>query len=606
MTKFKNKIAYFLLFIMIFSAVFPLSSCGSAKPSSTLSMKYLTETDYFSGSSEEKMQDSLTVGINEKGYVVMDFRLSNLKKVKKTKKGGKILTAEFYVTCSASDKEQFDLKIEDFPTNKYTFSQEKEYKTYRANIEMHEGVENELDYRFIVSVAKPIAAEINVSAGVSFWYNSDEFSEGVGSECSARATGKLIIDGGIAAESKLDFTLSSDGSYYTVTGVGGELEDSIKVPERHNDIPVKAIADNAFINVNSVKEIILPEGIEKIGASAFKGCTGVENFVIPSSVTEIGNNAFSECPNAMIWCVTDEKPEGWSESFKDENTPIIWKSGDFFTKDSGKTTYTFTFLDDKFTYDTLNIPENYLGGFVTAINGNGVHDAASALKYLKIPKTVVSIEEYAFHNCAELTEIKFNAAECGSLNSEKPSFSGAGKNTDGITVIFGDTVKNVPINLFSVRSYVQEDGFTAPNIKSVAIGNSVEKVGDSAFEGCTSLTTASVAGGVIGNGVFKDCTSLTDVTIGEDVTKISNTAFRSCTALRSIIIGKGVTSIGNYAFAGCTALESVRFVSLNTWYVTQNTSDSDSSLGLQMNVLNDVANALALRDTYHDKHWFKK
>lgn len=603
MNKFKKQIAYLLVFLTLFLSVFPLSSCGNAKPSSSLSMKYLTETDYFSGSVEEKMQDSLTVGVNEKGYVVMDFRLSNLKKVKKTKKGGKFLTAEFYITCSASDKEQFDLKIEDFPTNKYTFSQEE--KTYRADIQMHDGVEDELSYRFVISVSKPIAAEINVRAGVSFWYNSDESSEGVGSECSSMETGKIIIDGTTSAESKLDYTLSSDGSYYTVTGVGGELKDTVDIPEEYNGLPVKAISDNAFIGVNSVKEFILHEGLVKIGANAFNGCTGVENFVIPSSVTEIGNNAFSECSSAMIWCLAEAKPSAWSESFKDESTSIIWKSGDFFTKDSAKTTYTFTFVDGKFTYDTLNIPGTYLGGLVTAVKGNGIHGAVSSLKKLTIPKPVASIGEYAFHNLSELTEIKFNAAECDSFNSEKPSFSGAGVNTDGITVIFGDTVKNVPISLFYVHSNRTEDGLTAPNIKSVAIGNSVEKIGDYAFEGCTSLTTVSVAGGVIGNGVFKDCSSLIDVTLGDDVTRISNTAFRNCTALKSIVIGKGVTDIGNYAFAGCTALESVRFVSLTTWYVTQNTSDSDSSIGLKMNVLDDAANALALRDTYHDKHWFK-
>ena len=600
----KRRIGTAIFFLLIFVSLFVFSSCGGGKPSSELSMAYLTETEYFNADYSNKPNDGITVGINEKSYIVMDYRLTNLKKVKK-KKGDKILTAEFDITCHASDKAQFDFKIEDFPTNKYTFSEEKEYKTYRANIEMHDGVEDELNYRFIVSVAKPIAAEINVAAEVSFWYNSDELSEGCGSECSARANGKITVDGSILPESKLDYELSADGSYYYVIGTGEELGDSVKVPEKYRELPVKAVADNAFINVNSVKEIILHEGIEKIGASAFKGCTGVENFIIPSSVTEIGDNAFADCTEAMIWCVAASKPVGWSESWKNDGAPVIWNSGEFFTKDSGKTTYTFTFIDDRFSYEKLSVPETYLGGFVTAINGNGVHDAVSPVKSLIIPKTVSSIGEYAFHNLAELTEIRFNAAECGSLNSEKPSFSGAGKNTDGITVIFGNTVKTVPINLFSVRSYLQEEGISAPNIKSVAIGNSVEKVGSSAFEGCTSLTSASIASGVIGNGVFKDCSSLTDVTLGDDVTKISNTAFRNCTALRSIVIGKNVTSIGNYAFAGCSALESVRFTGIGTWYVTQNTSDSDSSLGLQMNVNDASANALALRDTYHDKHWFK-
>jgi hypothetical protein len=54
----------------------------------------------------------------------------------------------------------------------------------------------------------------------------------------------------------------------------------------------------------------------------------------------------------------------------------------------------------------------------------------------------------------------------------------------------------------------------------------------------------------IGNSAFSGCSSLTSVTIPNSVTSIGSYAFRGCSSLTSVTIPNSVTSIGNDAFSG--------------------------------------------------------
>ena len=67
---------------------------------------------------------------------------------------------------------------------------------------------------------------------------------------------------------------------------------------------------------------------------------------------------------------------------------------------------------------------------------------------------------------------------------------------------------------------------------------------------------------------FKDCTSVTNIFISNSVTTIKSSAFMGCTSLTSITIPSNVTAIGRSVFKDCTALKKIHFNDPSGWYYT--------------------------------------
>lgn len=78
----------------------------------------------------------------------------------------------------------------------------------------------------------------------------------------------------------------------------------------------------------------------------------------------------------------------------------------------------------------------------------------------------------------------------------------------------------------------------------------------------------------IGLEAFKDCKNLVTVNLPESLEVIGDGAFQGCTAIEEITVPGG-TSLGWYVFMGCTALKSARFeegVTAIPWYTFKDCS----------------------------------
>ena len=309
-------------------------------------------------------------------------------------------------------------------------------------------------------------------------------------------------------------------------------------------------------------------------------------FVTPASATSIAGGAFSHCSKLASVTIgaNVNSLEEWVFRYCNSLTTLNVEAGNATYHSSGNC-----------VIDTANkalivgckasvIPTD---GSVTSI-GNYAFEGCSSLTSVTIPELITEIGSRAFENCTGLTEIKWNAVAVNSLGSD--AFNSAGRFGDGITVIFGNNVTEIPEDLFYVNTGLIDRYH--PKVTSVFIGNSVESIGESAFSGCTGLTSVTIPDSVtsIGRYAFSGCTGLTSVTIPDSVTRIGGGAFRSCTGLTSITVERGnsvyhsagnciietaskilvagcntsvipsdgsVTSIGDWAFYGCAGLTSI-------------------------------------------------
>ena len=86
-----------------------------------------------------------------------------------------------------------------------------------------------------------------------------------------------------------------------------------------------------------------------------------------------------------------------------------------------------------------------------------------------------------------------------------------------------------------------------------------DKIGDSAFESCSGLTSITLPSGVteIGKFAFLHCSGLTSITLPSGLTEISSSAFSGCSGLTSITLPSGLTEISSSAFKSCSGLTSL-------------------------------------------------
>ena len=191
-------------------------------------------------------------------------------------------------------------------------------------------------------------------------------------------------------------------------------------------------------------------------------------------------------------------------------------------------------------YECDKMQSTVLPDAVTSIGERAFMNCVN-LAEITIPCSVASIGFMALSGCSSLKRLTWNARNCSP--TVNPVVNGA---VEQLT--FGDSVEVIPNN-FAKNA----------RIKEVTIGKSVNKIGSSAFYGCTSLKRVNIPHSVetINQKAFYENTALEQVTLGNGLTVINSHAFYGCKRLRSVAIPNSVTQLGMYAFSQCTALRNV-------------------------------------------------
>ncbi|MCR5202529.1 MAG: leucine-rich repeat protein, partial [Lachnospiraceae bacterium] len=173
------------------------------------------------------------------------------------------------------------------------------------------------------------------------------------------------------------------------------------------------------------------------------------------------------------------------------------------------------------------------------------------------------------------TDGKFMYAE-NSDGIELTSYVSPTEETD---ITIPETINDKPVT--SIGEYCFASNKYKTSIESIKLPDSINTIGNGAFNGLSSLTSVNIPDGVerIEAETFFGCEALTSIDvplsvtfIGEsafaytsieeiklpcNVSIIKNNAFRECTKLKEIYIPDSVVELGNAAFLGCSGLTKV-------------------------------------------------
>lgn len=132
----------------------------------------------------------------------------------------------------------------------------------------------------------------------------------------------------------LEYYLLPDNTFGVKSGTTIYL-DKIVIPGTYKGRSVTQILDYAFDSAKNLKEIQLPNTIEKIQDHAFNNCSALEKIDIPSSVNFIGTYAFYGVKNVVF-----EDESTWKNIIKPYSKYVF----NTYASNSGRPDYTYEYF----------------------------------------------------------------------------------------------------------------------------------------------------------------------------------------------------------------------------------------------------------------------
>ncbi len=368
------------------------------------------------------------------------------------------------------------------------------------------------------------------------------------------------------------------------TAIGNDTVKSVIVPNG-----VTTIDKFAFYNCTALKEVVLPDtcttidqyafygdkvlqsinldDVERISDYAFCDCNKLQNVGSTNLAHPyvIGAHAFENCTQLARVNLTNLRRAGvyafagcsaLRNVYFGESTRV---SEFMFYRSGIRSTATVPLI----VYSDV-IPDNAFSGCGNLVTVELVND-------------VTYVGNNAFSGCTGLTSVTFDGV-CEKFGAN--AFAGCNKLVNfkadkyylegGILYDSADKTKilfAVPTQFtateFTLPVSVTEIGdgaFTNTGITKIIVpsGSQLHKIGDNAFYG-TNLNNITFPESVdtIGNGAFAR-TKLANVDLSSTkVTAIGNNAFAECTSLTTVKLPASCTRVGQSAFDSCSGLTSI-------------------------------------------------
>ena len=323
------------------------------------------------------------------------------------------------------------------------------------------------------------------------------------------------------------FTSSASGNVTTID-VPGQVWNA----SEQKRYQVKRIASKAFENQTQVTSAYVCYGVESINNYAFRNCTNLGSVWLHSSVSTLGIAVFSGDTNIGMLGYAGEKP--------------------FFC-----TSYSF----EGMSRNTQLVVATSRGANACK-NKYEISSQFSSIVWNSIAADIETADG-CFYNITKGQTLNGDYGEAKLISFRSPSSNTTGTLKPNNSVYEGGTYRTYYYVTAINDSCAVAD--TKVKILDLSEVTHLTKVGISAFEECTNLTSVKMGGNaLIDQWAFDDCTALTSIDLN-GVYKIQSFAFGN-TALTSIAIPASMIECDALSFKGASKLANFTVNSGNTLF----------------------------------------
>ncbi len=370
---------------------------------------------------------------------------------------------------------------------------------------------------------------------------------------------------------RLSAIVDTDGSWvmlddFKVVAIRGAAVDTAATWKLENG--VLTVSDNDamcdytagsapwYTRRDEIEEIVIEEGVTRIGGYAFYGCASAKKITIPSSLSSAGTNAFYGCEALDAVYITDVAKWCGIQYVNQYSHPLHYADTMYL---NGRVLTNVVIPEgvtriERWTFYSSRIQSIVLPESLESI-GAMAFGYCEYLQSFHIPKNVSLIEERAFDPCSGLTSLTIDAENEHYIMEDDVLYS-----KDKKTLI-----RHAPYKLSNY--YNLPEGVTG--------------IYPGAFSGCKNLVYVRMPESVkkIGHHAFFRCTKLVQLEIPAGVQQLPTSVFNACSNLKTVTIPSSVISIGSNAFSGCSRLADVYYTGTrDAWEVIDIASGGNAVL----------------------------
>lgn len=310
----------------------------------------------------------------------------------------------------------------------------------------------------------------------------------------------------------------------------------------------KELPTNIFSGCSALASVVLNDGLETISDAAFANCKSLESISIPGTVGAVGTTQTSGSDKLPFYNCTSLKNVKFEDGTQPLTLGVCYRDG--YDELQGCGLFYSCPLEEVYIGRNISYKNvGYAFGYQRDFNEGPIRYGYSAfynqpnLTKVTISSTVTEIPAYLFYKNASLT--------LTSLPKVKKIGASA----------FQDCSKLTTLNLGQDLQVVGNDAFNGcSNVTKLTFPDATTTIGARAFQNCSSVTEVTVGKELktIGASAFLNCKSFTALLLPDEFTTMGESAFEDCIKLTVAKLGKSLTAVPARAFKNCIALSEMR------------------------------------------------